>query len=269
MSATKKNKKVKNGPAANDRIVIDAEKCVGCKKCARSTDGGAIRFRDGRAGVLKSGNVRDAAGMEARCEGNAIRVAGDDEKGPDTHPFVEATTIYFNKMTGLEKSPPKVHIGEIVWAWIGAFLGIGAIALLNSRMARVSDQALIIGSFGASAVLIYGAIKSPLAQPRNLMGGHILSAIIGVACWKLFGHAPWLAAPAAVATAIAVMHLTKTLHPPGGATALIAVIGSSNIHALGFYYAVVPVGLGAFIMLVVALVVNNISRGRRYPEFWV
>lgn len=269
MSANEKKKKVKSGPVENTRIVIDSEKCVGCKKCARSEDGGTIRFRSGRAGVLGSGNVRDAVGMEARCEGNAIRVAGDDERGPDTHPFVEAATIYFNKMTGLEKSPPKVHTGEIIWAWVGAFLGIGAIALLNSRMARVSDQALIIGSFGASAVLIYGAIKSPLAQPRNLMGGHIFSAIIGVACWKLFGHTPWLAAPAAVATAIAVMHLTKTLHPPGGATALIAVIGSSHIHELGFYYAVVPVGLGALIMLVVALVVNNISRGRRYPEFWI
>lgn len=269
MAADKKNTDENKGPHGNGRIVIDSEKCVGCKKCARSADGGAIRFKAGRAGVLGSGTVRDATGMESRCEGNAIRVAGGDEKGPAALPFVEAVAIYFNKMTGLDKSPPQVHMSEIVWAWIGAFLGIGSIALLNSRMARVSDQALIIGSFGASAVLIYGAIKSPLAQPRNLMGGHILSAVIGVACWKLLGHVPWLAAPAAVATAIAAMHLTKTLHPPGGATALIAVIGSSNIHALGFYYVLVPVGLGAFIMLVVALAVNNISRGRRYPEFWI
>jgi CBS-domain-containing membrane protein len=72
-----------------------------------------------------------------------------------------------------------------------------------------------------------------------------------------------------VATAIAVMHLTKTLHPPGGATALIAVIGSDKIHALGYFYMVVPVGIGALIMLTVALLVNNIPKNRRYPHFWI
>jgi CBS-domain-containing membrane protein len=65
------------------------------------------------------------------------------------------------------------------------------------------------------------------------------------------------------------MHATKTLHPPGGATALIAVIGSNKIHALGYLYALVPVGLGAFVMLVVALLVNNIPKTRKYPEFWL
>nr|MDJ0855127.1 HPP family protein [Desulfobacterales bacterium] len=79
----------------------------------------------------------------------------------------------------------------------------------------------------------------------------------------------WLAAPVAVATAIALMHATKTLHPPGGATALIAVIGSPKIHALGYLYAFVPVGAGAVIMLLVALLINNIPPHRRYPEFWL
>ena len=74
---------------------------------------------------------------------------------------------------------------------------------------------MIIGSFGASAVLIYGAIKSPLAQPRNLLGGHVISALIGVTVFNLFSLL-WLAAALAVATSIAVMHATKTLHPPGG-----------------------------------------------------
>ena len=72
-----------------------------------------------------------------------------------------------------------------------------------------------------------------------------------------------------MATAIAVMHATKTLHPPGGATALIAVIGSNKVHSLGYLYAVIPTGLGAVIMLVVALLVNNIPENRRYPDFWV
>lgn len=64
------------------------------------------------------------------------------------------------------------------------------------------------------------------------------------------------------------MHLTKTLHPPGGATALIAVIGSSKIHHLGYLYVLIPVAAGALIMLTVALLVNNLAPTRRYPEYW-
>ncbi|MCP4686449.1 MAG: HPP family protein [Desulfobacterales bacterium] len=177
--------------------------------------------------------------------------------------------IYFNKMKGMSKSPPTVSLSEIAWSWIGAFLGISAVAYINYNLIEKTDFVMVIGSFGASAVLIYGAIKSPLAQPRNLVGGHVISAIIGVACYKMFPDQIWLASSLAVATAIAVMHATKTLHPPGGATALIAVIGSGKIHDLGFLYALAPVGLGAVIMLVVALLVNNIPRSREYPEFWV
>ncbi|MBW2709275.1 MAG: HPP family protein [Deltaproteobacteria bacterium] len=176
---------------------------------------------------------------------------------------------YFNKMKGTTQSPPQVGLPEILWSWLGAFLGIAAVALINDYLLEKQDLLMIIGSFGASAVLIYGAIKSPLAQPRNLIGGHVISAIIGVTAYKLFYPHLWLAASVAVATAIAVMHVTKTLHPPGGATSLIAVIGSQKIHSLGYFYAVIPVGLGAVVMLIVALLVNNIPKNRRYPEFWL
>ena len=89
-----------------------------------------------------------------------------------------------------------------------------------------------------------------------------------MAAYYLFHTHMWLAASVAVATAIAAMHATKTLHPPGGATALIAVVGSTKIHALGYLYAIIPVGAGATIMLAVALLVNNISKKRNYPESW-
>ncbi|RUM33658.1 MAG: HPP family protein [Desulfobulbus sp.] len=176
---------------------------------------------------------------------------------------------YFAKMKGSTTSPPRVRLSEIFWSWIGAFLGISAVAFMNYNVLDQTDLVMIIGSFGASAVLIYGAIRSPLAQPRNLIGGHVISAVIGVFFYQLFSHQLWLASSLSVATAIAVMHATKTLHPPGGATALIAVIGSSKIHALGYLYAVIPVGLGALMMLVVALLVNNIPQTRKYPEFWL
>jgi CBS-domain-containing membrane protein len=107
-----------------------------------------------------------------------------------------------------------------------------------------------------------------LAQPRNLVGGHVLSAIVGVACWKMLHLYPGLAEGMAVATAIALMHLTRTLHPPGGATALIAVIGSPEIHKLGFLYVLVPATVGPLILLAAAVLINNIPKSRRYPEIW-
>lgn len=175
---------------------------------------------------------------------------------------------YFRRMRGTTKSPPRVSLSEIIWSWVGGFFGIAAVALINYNVLEETDLVMIIGSFGASAVLIYGAPKSPLAQPRNLIGGHIVSAIIGVVAYQLLQAHMWLAASVAVATAIAAMHATKTLHPPGGATALIAVIGSAKIHALGYLYVIIPAGAGATIMLAIALLVNNISKNRNYPESW-
>ncbi|MEO5358516.1 MAG: HPP family protein [Nitrospirae bacterium YQR-1] len=164
--------------------------------------------------------------------------------------------------------PPRVNLSEIIWSWTGAFLGIMAVACISYYVIDGTGYTMIIGSFGASAVLIYGAIKSPFAQPRNLIGGHIISAIVGVTSYNLFHNHMWLATSFAVATAIALMHLTRTLHPPGGATALIAVIGGKPIHDLGYMYALVPAGAGAAVMLIIALIVNNIPKTRSYPEYW-
>jgi len=176
---------------------------------------------------------------------------------------------YWEKMKGGGQSPPQVGSMEILWSWIGSFLGIAAVSLIHYKMLDQTGMLMIIGSFGASAVLIYGAIRSPLAQPRNLIGGHVFSAIIGVTAFQLFGGDLWLAAALAVSTSIAVMHFTKTLHPPGGATALIAVIGGESIHNLGYMYVIIPTASGAMIMLIVALLFNNMPKSRKYPEFWL
>jgi CBS-domain-containing membrane protein len=177
---------------------------------------------------------------------------------------------YLDKMRGSTRgSPPRVSNSEVLWSWIGAFLGIAAVAWLNQFYFTGTDMTLLIGSFGASAVLVYGAVRSPLAQPRNLVGGHVISAVIGVTAWTLLHPLPWLAAALSVSTAIAAMHLTRTLHPPGGATALIAVIGSQQIHDLGYLYVLVPVTAGSLLLLLVGLLVNNIPHSRRYPEVWL
>jgi CBS-domain-containing membrane protein len=171
---------------------------------------------------------------------------------------------YLNKMRGTTRgSPPRVSASEILWSWVGGFIGIALVAWLNQLWFGGADGSLLIGSFGASAVLVYGAARSPLAQPRNLIGGHMISALIGVTAWMLLQSIPWLAAAAAVSTAIAAMHLTRTLHPPGGATAMVAVIGSDQIHQLGYLYVLLPATLGPVLLLMVALLVNNIPKTRR------
>jgi CBS-domain-containing membrane protein len=175
---------------------------------------------------------------------------------------------YITKMKGGTKSPPGVGAGELAWSWLGAAIGIGLCAYLSAKYFEPRDLTLLIGSFGASAVLVYGAIKSPLAQPRNLIGGHVISGLIGVLCYNVFGGTIWFAAAIAVSLAIATMLATKTLHPPGGATALIAVTGGAKIHSLGYFYAFLPAGAGAFILLLVALIVNNLAKNRKYPEYW-
>lgn len=155
---------------------------------------------------------------------------------------------------------------EVFLSWLGAFLGIGLVGVLANWWAQPAAL-MLIGSYGASAVLIYGAPRSPFSQPRNLLGGHLFSAVIGVASFKLFPANPVLAAAVGVATAIAVMQLTRTIHPPGGATALIAVLGPQAVHDVGWFYPV-PVMIGALILLVVALTTNNLPGQRPYPEQW-
>jgi CBS domain-containing membrane protein len=132
----------------------------------------------------------------------------------------------------------------------------------------VTDNFFLIGSFGASAVLVYGIPNSPLAQPRNLIGGHVVSALVGVTAFQLLNwtHLPWLPPAVAVSSAIVAMQVTKTLHPPGGATALIATIGSEKIKELGYMYVIAPVFIGASFLFLIALLINNIPAHRHYPH---
>lgn len=154
---------------------------------------------------------------------------------------------------------------ENFWSFIGAFIGIGIIAFIQSFYLSKVENVFLIGSFGATCVLVYGAIQSPLAQPRNLIGGHVLSAIIGVTIAKFLPDIIWLTAPLAVSVSIVLMQYTKTLHPPGGATALIAIIGTEKIKTLGYLYVLSPVLSGTLILFVVALLINNITKHRSYP----
>lgn len=159
-----------------------------------------------------------------------------------------------------------INFREHFWTFLGSFVGIGLIGFINSKYFTLHDNLFLIGSFGASSVLIYGVINSPFSQPRNLIGGHVLSAIVGVTIHYLIPQEVWLSSALSVSLSIVAMQMTKTLHPPGGATALIANIGSEKIKALGFLYILSPVLSGVLILLIVALIFNNMTPARSYPN---
>lgn len=179
---------------------------------------------------------------------------------------------FIERMKGKQQSPPRIPLSKMGWSWLGAFLGIYLVAGL-SRRAEIPllESLFVVGSFGASAVLIYGAPLAEFSQPRNLMGGHFFSAVIGVSVAHYLPLDITLLAALAVSLSIVTMQWTRTLHPPGGATALIAVVGGPEIHRLGYSYVLSPIVVGALLMLGVALVVNNLSDNpkRHYPRYWV
>jgi len=180
---------------------------------------------------------------------------------------------YLRKFRGERVKPNGFRLDtstlrEAIWALIGSALGIGVCGYLSAKFFEPREATLILGSFGASAVLVYGVVRSPLSQPRNLVGGHLISALIGVGCQQFVG-VEWLAGALAVSLSLVAMVLSDTMHPPGGATALIAVIGGPSILDLGYFYVLMPVGAGAVILLLIAVAVNNLAKDRRYPERWL
>lgn len=178
---------------------------------------------------------------------------------------------YVQKMKGIDSRSARKTLSSSLWAGFGGFLGIFAIALLNT-MFEISDgdSLFLIGSFGASAVLLFSTPQAEFSQPRNLLGGHLLSALVGMSIYKFLHFDIVILSALAVSLSIIVMHLTHTIHPPGGATALLCIIGGEQIHDQGYMFALSPVLLDAFIMFIVALLINNLSKNpkRHYPLYW-
>ena len=174
------------------------------------------------------------------------------------------TPSYFEKWKGA-----KTYSGIPYPKWqiplISGIGGILAIAALRVLSVDADVVACFIVPFGASCVLVFAAPAAPFSQPRNVIGGHFLSALIGVAIYQIFkeDNAFWMLA-VANGLAIAAMAATKTIHPPAGATVFLPIIGCNT----DFMWAVSPVALGAALIVVVGLVYNNVFKARTYPAFW-
>jgi CBS-domain-containing membrane protein len=155
--------------------------------------------------------------------------------------------------------------------WIsaaGGLMGILAVLWTSHFLLGSHGGVLAIASMGASAVLLFAAPHGALSQPWPVLGGHLVSALVGVSCARWLGGDPMLAASLAVALSIAAMYGLRCLHPPGGATALYAVLGGESVHALGYGYLFSPVLLNVAVLVAVAVLFNYPFAWRRYPQSW-
>lgn len=167
----------------------------------------------------------------------------------------------FFDLLGIERRHPTWR--ERLLSGLGGAVAI-ALILWVSRAVVGDGAGLIVASMGASAVLLFAVPHGPLSQPWQLLAGHLVSALIGVACARGIAD-PLLAATLAVGLAIFAMRLLGCVHPPGGATALSAVVGGPAVAALGFQYVLTPVLLNALVILIVAVAFNYPFAWRRYP----
>ena len=123
---------------------------------------------------------------------------------------------------------------------------------------------VLLSSLGASSVLLFAVPASPMSHPWPLVGGHLCAGIIGVSCARYLPD-PVLASAAAVAATILTMHLLRCLHPPGGGTALVAVLGGDDVQSLGYQFVLTPVALDVAVLLLVALLLERLLRKRMRP----
>ncbi|WP_339817401.1 HPP family protein [Paenibacillus sp. FSL R7-0216] len=165
---------------------------------------------------------------------------------------------YLHKMKGAGSSPLKVVPGNAGMGFVGGLVTISLLSLLTDMTSAV----WIMAPFGASCVLAFGIWDAPLSQPRNIIGGHLVSTFVGLVYFHLFGDGVWVVG-LAVGSAIAAMMLTKTTHPPAGADPIVVILAGS-----GWSFLVTPVLLGSVLIVVIAIIINNLHRHRKYPTFW-
>lgn len=160
--------------------------------------------------------------------------------------------------TASETCPPRLPWRMIAIAWGGAALATAAFAGIASG----SRLTLILGSFGASCLLVFAYPQSPFAQPRNVVGGHFIASLTGLVFMTAFG-AHWWSMALAVGSAVALMLICRMPHPPAGSNPLIVMLSGA-----GWSFLFAPTLLGSLIIVLVALLYNNLNHSQRYPTYW-
>lgn len=170
-------------------------------------------------------------------------------------------------LLGLERNTTS-HAEKLI-SGFGALVGMLAVYGISLLICGEGPgTVLLVASMAASAVLLFAVPHGALSQPWAVIGGHLLSAFIGVTCQRLFPGYFWTGA-LAVGLAVASMHYLRCIHPPGGATALAAVIGGPDTHALGYLYLLTPILLNVAAIMAMAILFNSLFPWRRYPAHLV
>lgn len=224
---------------------------------------------------------RAEEGREAEAQA-AAPVPRVPEPGPEPgprpqqlEPWRPRLAAYLTKFAGAGVAgAPRPPLKETVYSLLGTYLGIAVLGFVQSPLLdRVpAMHVFLLGSFGAMAVIIFSVPKAPVAQPYNVLVGNTLGGIVGFGVVEVMGiagleHVTWLAGALAVSLTIVAQELTRSQHPPGGATALLYVI-VTGLHTIGWRYVLWPVLAGSVLMVIIALFTNNLSSARIYPQAW-
>ncbi len=156
-------------------------------------------------------------------------------------------------------APPAPPLKFVLLSSLGAVIAIA----ITGWLSLLSGTPWIMASFGASCVLGFGVPDSPLAQPRAIVGGHLVATAVGLTVGAIMGDG-WLACALAVGLSLAAMQLTRTVHPPAGADPLIVIAAHAPAG-----YLLSPVLAGSLIIVLTAWCVNNMRHSRSYPRYWL
>ncbi len=157
----------------------------------------------------------------------------------------------------------KMNDFEVLISIIGAFVATLAASFFSYSILSIDGTTMILASTGASAMLLFGMPHSPASQPWNLVGGNLVSAFVGVTCGLLLSN-EILAASVAIPLAMVSMYKLRCMHPPGGATAVTAIIGGSSVQNLGYAFLLIPVFFNSIILLSLALAAGTLREKNPY-----
>lgn len=165
------------------------------------------------------------------------------------------------KLSGGGQLPPRPGVMQLVRGFIGSTLGI----LLLGYLAASTGVPWLMAPFGATCALLFAVPASPLAQPRNVIGGHLIAAAVGMTALYTLGDSA-IVMSVAVGLAILLMQVTRTVHPPAGANPIVIILAGQQV--MNWSFLLTPVLLGSVALVILATLVNNSGTEQRWPHYW-
>lgn len=167
-------------------------------------------------------------------------------------------TFWADRLRGGASAPPRAALRETLLAGLGGMLAISLLAALTID----AGIPALMAPLGASCFLVFAVPESPFAQPRSVVGGHLVSSTVGLAILAIAGPEAW-ALGLSVGLAVVAMQLTRTGHPPAGADPLLVLLLRPD-----WLFLATPVLIGTLGVVGLALVFNNLRPGPGYPRYW-